>query len=830
MSTLLLSASDSAALDQYAFEQCVADHDVIFARMTLRASEVRARIKALDPSGRTRGQGLILFADTFILDDSLLPSPAVSIVARVIDLSAQSFPFFLAEKASRGIAMLEILHQRVSHGPLKIVSRSNPDDVWTLPAAARPPAAQVIACMDTEAAGTKPRSFEVDVSAEPRRIAEVATDPHVWNILKAQFAAASLLLGNSGTRADALSMLEWIAACSHAIASRDSEYRAEACQLNFQASSLLLLSNAPPNIRSVPVWSKEHLQRRITDLLEILGNHEAKVRAVETRQDIKSALTALSSSLADIAQADAAALQVAIDGNKQEIDFLWDQYRALHWTFELQAYDIKLAYSRFELGLKQAQVITTTTAILKLVGAVVQFAAAAYGVSYPDPKAAAAAAEAARAGVEEYQGEINNLAQLVWAAHKQDIIASLKGMKTYFEKIMVVGKAAAEAAKSAQQINVAASIMDRGAFGPIPELAEMAAMDPETEWNIFSHNVEVTMREFLENREGTGAITGAKEYYLNLRALAEYGRAVNLKGVALARAQSRALELAAQRQALRFASARWERLKADAQSDAEKLSLGKALLTEACLNTKRNILVMTEGYRAAYIYNQLKYPPLSDLSLSMDHAQLVEKYKGIKPDMDNFFATLAMPQSKDSGYFDFTIVAAGSTAPVTGPTATLHQPAGGLPASISWTMPVVNPPFEAGLNRTKCAAFFVQEAWFFLEGAAPDANGFIALRVESSGAYQNGYSNPSPPLPTPVTPLRFLTRGHEFDFTYKPGEDNKVYTPWKPDGLSKDNYLSPTPFSTWTATIEKAGSLAGLKTLRVRLALVYQNIALPLAT
>lgn len=837
MSTSLLSAADSAALDSYAFEQCVEDQEVIFARMTLRASEVRARIRALDPSGRTRREPLILFADTFVWDDIRLASPAVSIVARVIHIGQQGAAgIFLPEEADRGLAMLEILHQQVTGNPLKIISRTVPDEVWTLPPVDPKCTAQVIACSDQAAATktvgttttTTPRKFEVEVTSLPVRISEVATNPHVWNILKAQFAAASTLMDEAASRPTALRMLEWIVACSQAIALRENDYSAEACQLNFQASSLLLLSSAPAGIRSVPVWSKEHLQRRIEDQLSILAAYETKIRAIEARQDIQGALDAVSSALKEIAEADESALLTSIETNEQEIKALWDQYHALNWTFELQTYDISLALSRFQLGLKQAAVVSQTMAILQLVGAVVQFAAAAYGVSYPDPKATAAAAEAAAKAAAEkgdaFQGEINNVFQLVWAVYGDEMIAAVKGLKAYFEKIMVVGKAAGEAAKFAQMLNVSSTMTDRGAFAAIPELAEMAALDPEADWNIFAIKAEVMMREFIEDRKGTGSISGAKEYYLSLRALAEYGRALNLKAVALARAQSRSLELAAQRQALRFAAARWKRLQSEARSAEEKLSLGKALLTEACLNTKRSILVLTEGYRSAYLYNQLTSPDLKT-RLTMDHAALLKAYLGIKPGMDNFFATPLFPQTHDPDPFEFTIVAAGATVPAgtTGPTATLHTPVG-APPFLAWTMPIVHPPFEAGLSRGRYSAYFVEEAWFFLLGAKPDASNVINLRVSTSGNYENGYGATGP---NPTPPQRFLTRGHDLDFTYKPLENNRVLTPWKPVGRTKDNYLSPSPFTSWKAVIERAGDLKDLRALQVKLVLTYQNAATP---
>jgi hypothetical protein len=341
----------------------------------------------------------------------------------------------------------------------------------------------------------------------------------------------------------------------------------------------------------------------------------------------------------------------------------------------------------------------------------------------------------------------------------------------------------------------------------------MSALDPELEWNIFIQRIEVMLREFINGDKDNSAVKGAKEYYISLCTLAEYGRALSLKTVTLARLQSRALELAAQRNAASFAIARWEALHTEAKTAEEKLSLCRALLLQAALNTKRSLLIMAEGYRAAHAYNRLAETPLK-LRLTMDHAGMNEEFRSLKNDIASLFIPPAHMQEITTDFFDVPVIPENAKEFPSMPHAVLRTSGGGKP-TLTWTTSLADPPFANWLSSGRRSVYFVEEARFYLEGAEADAAGFINMRVSTTGQYENGHG--APPS------ARFVSQGLPLDFGYETKNTDAPYARWRPVGRTKDNYMSPTPFTTWHAVIERSGSLTGLKKIRMKLWLLRQD-------
>jgi hypothetical protein len=823
MTTDLLTAP--AVAGSFDFVQIDPDHNVpnIVARLHVKASEVNQLLRERDPQGRTRDKFLYLFADTFVLDVQFAASSFLKIVTRVFDARP-------LERTGTGAAVLEIpLHPRQKRAAVQLLVQDLLGKDFCIERAGRGGHYYPEASLKAQ---RTPKVFTWESDAEDsfgdgsvatERVAEVARQPHVWNILKAQFAAACEWLDAPAHRAEGLEALRWVVQCTQALATKPADkLAAEASQLNYQATALLLLAGSAGGPRHVPVWSEDYLKGRIDQLLEVLHGYEEKAASLAIRGDMQQTVAALTKALSEVAAADEAALATAAAHNQQEIDDAWVQYHALSWAYEMQEHTVRVAFLEFQYQLDIKAVIGTVSAVLEIVNLAGQMAAMYFGAAVPDPKAAAKALADAEKEAARLVKMADDVGALVMDAIKTSVIDYVKKLKNTLEKVAKYAKLAAEAAIKASEIRKLNELAASATLA-MPALAGMGDFDPVLDWNLYITQVELSLREFMN---GTGEknppVSGAKEYYLTLYALAEYGKALSSKAVTLMRLQGRALELEAQRNASRFAVQRWQRLEAEAKSAEEKLSLAQSLLAEAGLNTKRSLLVLEEGYRAAYYYNHLTEVPRS-LRLGMDYSEMRQAFVNIKRDLTGLFEKPKHTQLTYTRYLELPVVRAGSPRP-TQPHAVLTQPPGGAP-TLSWSLALLDPALRPWLQPAKLKLFFVKEAWFELLGAKPDADGLIALDVTTTGNYANGYSTQTPPAGSPQ-PGQFTSAGTSLEFSYDPAQPDKPLTPWCPVEIDKSNYMRPTPFTTWLATITQAGTdLSGLHTLRLKLALHALKLA-----
>lgn len=793
------------------FVQCKPGEAIIIARLHSKASEVSALIRELDPQGLTKLSSLYIFVDTFVPDVPLYGAPLTNIVARVIDMGTPMKPIIMPESSSIGEATLLILTQEIRGSGDQPTIQSLPNKA----AFQLPLSFNTVKTPQLISSVVDGREFTTSVTTEPMRIKAIARKPHVWNMLKAQFARACEMLDVPARRAEGVAILKWVAGCTNTLGTAGGALGTEATQLNYQAVALVLLASGDEAARSVPVWSETYLQTRINELLSVLQGYENKIQSLEIRSDVQHTVESLSAALRDVAGADEQALATAARLNQEEIDAAWKQYGELSWAYELQEHTVQLAFFRFKAGLDMASTMRTLTAVLEVVGVAVQLGAAYFGAGVPDPNAAAAsAAKAESKAVDLARSSARAIEKMALDIVKKALVEQVMKLKSALEHSAKIGKAAAEAGKKALDMSNAQTLEDRNTID-LPNLAEIGALDPELDWNEFITRTELTLHESMHGgggKDGAAPIAGAKEYYMSLYTLAEYGKSLSLKAVTLARLQARSLELAAQRNAARFAIARWEKLQREAKTMEEKISLCKSLLLEAAINTKRSLLVMAEGYRAAYAYNNLAEPAMK-LRLNMDYQALNEEFKSIKRDIEQLFAKPRLAQEVQTGYFEIPVVRASSMVPDTGNYAQLSMLPGQKPR-LSWSTPLNAPPFDTWLSEGQRSAYFVKEAWFYLKGAQPNAKGVISLRVATTGRYENGYGgSPS---------ARFTSQGMGLNFGYE--ADEKPFTRWRPVGLSKDNYMMPSPFTNWLATIEQVGDLSGLTAIRMKLLLMRRDL------
>jgi hypothetical protein len=351
----------------------------------------------------------------------------------------------------------------------------------------------------------------------------------------------------------------------------------------------------------------------------------------------------------------------------------------------------------------------------------------------------------------------------------------------------------------------------------LSDLAEIIAQDPEVGWNVFITEVEAALRNMMADRDGGGAVDGAKEYYIGLCTLAEYGKAINTKQIAIVRLQTKLLEIAEQIHANRTAVARWAKLKTDAASAVERKRVAQAILNEGLLNRKRSLLVLAEGYRAAYAYATLDEVSFS-LKLSMDHSALVQAFSTVKTSMNSFFTPPRLSQPTEIPLMVLPVIRAGSPLP-SSPHAVLHTRADG-PAQITWSIPLLDPFWNRWLPPGSRSAYFVTEARFYLQGVDATAPGeFIMLRVGTMGFYENGHGTGAEGV------RRFSTQNYALNFHYDPalGETAPPTSRWLTTGRTNDNYMQPALFTSWLAEVVRSGPLTGLTHIRIKMTLDRQD-------
>jgi len=362
----------------------------------------------------------------------------------------------------------------------------------------------------------------------------------------------------------------------------------------------------------------------------------------------------------------------------------------------------------------------------------------------------------------------------------------------------------------------------------VPDWAEIATMDPALEWNVFADAVEAAMKRYVDDKIG-----GADKYLLSLKALVEYGKAINGKAIAIARLQARYLELQAQRLAAEVAEQRWQSLEGQSLGDLQKKAALKALLLQRSLTSKRALLIGGRAFRAAFQYRWLSDPPVR-FSLGMDYTELNQQFTAIKGELENLLSRVPPDQKFDTDFVTLPVRREGrpETQAAEGGYALLTMPApnpqpGPAEATLSWSVPIEAPCFRGTVPDDGNIAFFIEEGWFYLEGAKANKKGSVWLKIGTSGQFSNGYGRFG-------ADRRFVSAPPEtqqMDFIYAqpaggaPSDPSAggAGTPWKPAAAVKAFYMTPSPFTQWTARVMDAGALDGVTAIRVRLKGYYHR-------
>lgn len=799
---------------EYDFTQCVEGRDeAVFCRLQLKLSEISATVKHTFEGGSV--PTLYVFADTLVVDEPFLPSPVTTIIARRLIIKDET-PLVTPDP-SAGFCAIQLLTQYVEGGPLQLVAgREQPVPV----------------ALD----GAGPESIRF-VAGEPltqskgaMELLDMMRHPMVWNSLKASFAAAAFLSESNGeSNAErkrlSIAMLRWIYQCCQLIGSEEGSFQNEATDLAYQSSSLMVLTGADSAAPYVPVLSADFYQDRVAGLLTVVQHYEQTIGRLNGQGDIKQAVQDIAATITSAGADGIRPIQVAIDNTVGELAALQKQYDTLAWQLVLQRQDVNFNRVMFQNALQEKQFWDAVKVVFDLIQAVVEVAMAVGSL------AAAPAATVGLAGgaMESFDSAVSLLSRALDAGASLDdafrgAFAKMKHAAEQMKKFQESMGALIKTSKTLYEVaQKGSSTLQK--IGEMPNLAtpdwaEIATMDPIMEWNIFGNEVELAMKKYVDDKIG-----GAAKYVLSLKTFIEYGKAINGKAVTIAQLQARYLELQAQKMAAQMAEQRWHLLEEKSQGDLQKLAALKALLSQRSIAAKRALLISSRAFGAAFQYRWLRQSPLN-ISLEMNSSELNTAFVKIKQGLEDLLSGGAKDQEFDTGFVELPVrrLDRHEAAQATGNYALLVMPdpqAGRPEATLSWSVPMEWPFFRGAVPEDGNMAYFIEEGWFHLVGAKPNASGNVVLKIGTSGQFSNGYGKFGAERSFVSAP----SKTQEMDFIYAPNGNNApdIRTPWRPAADVKYHYMRPSPFTQWTARIMDAGSLANVSSIKVRLKGFYHS-------
>lgn len=817
----MTSVPDWAKLNEltsgYGYEQCGAEEDqAVFCRLHLKLSEVRAKVSAALGGPAKRVPFLHIFADTIIVDEPFLPSSSTMIVARALRIEGGT-PLVAPDPGTGigGVCAIQILTQVVEGGPLQLMAEGK-----------APSVAQVD--------GKAPESIRFVTDAQlsqskgGQELLDMLRHPIAWNSLKAGFAAAAILSEKSGEeKKESIRILRWIYQCCTLIGSEAGPYQEEAVDLSYESSSLMVLIGTEGGPPYVPMLSQDFYKDRIEGLLSVVHGYEQQVGKLDIRTDIAQAIQEIAAATKDVAAQGTKPIQVAIANTANELEALQKQYDTLMWQFVLQSKDVGIKRAVFQVALEEKLFWDKVKVAFDLIEALVGMAVAVGSlVAAPEVTIGLAGGAMQTAG-----SAVSLLSRALEAgASLEDALrGAFAKLKTAAEQLKKFQESLADLTKSGKSLYKAAqdgaSTLPK--TGELPQLAapawaEIATMDPAMEWNLFANASEALMKKYVDDKIG-----GADKYLLSLKALVEYGKAINGKAVAIAQLQARSLELQAQKRASEMAERRWRSLEAESVGEAQKKAALKALLLQRSMTVKQALLIGARAFRAAYQYRWLKDSGLR-ITLDMKYIDLNKQFVEIKGELEKLLTSTTPDQRFDTHFMTLPVRREGQPEPgeARGNYALFTPKAkdGRSEATVSWSMPIETPfllPDDGNI------AFFIEEGWFYLEGAKPNKQGSVSLRIGTSGQFSNGYGRFG-------ADKRFVSAAAEtqaMDFIYSQGRDGKqsdpsaggAGTPWKPAAVVKAFYMTPSPFTQWTVRIMDASALDDITAIRVRLKGYYHR-------
>lgn len=775
--------------------------EAVFSGLEVKLSEI---VSSFAFGG---GSSLTIYADTLIIDTPSFDARGVVVVARSVDVSLLQGGAIPVRVPPQGqTAVVELLVQQTVGGGLALTTSEARAGAtsFTVPAGLTPLRA---AFYFVQPDGSSTSQIKSDASD----IQDLIGRSWALNSLRASYTAATWLANSddASDRATAQSMLGWVVACIRAQAQEGGALPSDYAELYNQAAALLVTLNVAPGAYFVPVLSRDFYKGQIDTLLGALQSYENNLRALDTSTDIQKALQTVGETLQGVAQDEVQPLQTQLTSIQQNIQSLNEGISQLTTQFIIQQQDCT---SRF--ATLRAKILTAKAA--QFFEAALQITLAPYKIALDlakveeDPAGLGDAmetfTEAVKTGVEAIQ-EVSS-----GAPGQSELLDQAKAMLDMQLQLRTSFQAGAVLWNDARSNQTGSELpMSLGAV----------SIDPNLAWDNYMAKAEAELSSIKDEiRPGTGASeaqAAANEYLASLKILANYGKAIDAKFVALAEQLARATVLKAQITAAQNTQARWKQVEAQARTAEEKLAAMKSLQQGRADAIKRSVYVSWTYYRDSYFYLYFQLPPVK-VDVGMSAAQMKDAFASVSqwvarllgdaPDGQN----VQLPNEDVHITLEFDVIRSAGSLSAGQEVALLTPASGGQPAVLTWTIAPGTHQLDGVLPDGGDVAIWIKDVRFFLDGVKPNAKGNVIARVATSGSYENGFG--------PNHSYSFVTKGLSGNYAYKP-TSSTVYDPWSIDTAV---YMTPTPFTQWTLRFDPTGGDASeVKKLQMKLVVAYRE-------
>ncbi|WP_452227773.1 MULTISPECIES: hypothetical protein [unclassified Lacinutrix] len=644
------------------------------------------------------------------------------------------------------------------------------------------------------------------ISNSANDIADVFHSP--WSILGAEltFSAASYLveLDNKEAKQLASQMLRWVTGVSHALIKERANYtNLDIANISsLQANSMALLSFTQASVTNatyVPALSVNLYEKEMNGLLKVAGAYNQKIQDFKSQENTDELLNKLASTLKSInseaktplfntlkrlvnqsqlAQGELTSAALQLNNISKTLAPLQDAIdKAVADQFQKE-----LLETAFKMLFKVITLYISVGAILvdpALIGA----------ESGEIAKAALEIAEKlAEAGEELISQAIESGST---AAHSPPTIPNLNETGNGAEVLMgaQVGFGLASAllwdivsraiASGENQINFSPDMVK--AMDKIPNLNgfSIGGIDPTTYWEIMVVQVKASLEPLLSGSE-TGA--PARAYIEAIELSSTYGKGIGDQQAKLLELYNQGMIAFDQLSVIHQAEAQWNALEAKLATKEAKINAAIGFLEKGYTNLKRSIVLSVNNYRAAFNYQWLR-PSTVTVDSSMTYLQLVQNVENSIESLKNVLhgnlPNVIKPR-QDFGPIDYYV------RPELNP---LFKEVNGK-GQAQWSITLKDTTLSEQLNGN--TAFFITEATFELQGASQ--SGEVELQIETSANYSNKLNGKE---------FRFVSSGFSMSSDYKPDLLPAFITKWEFAKEDAPNYLTPSPYTQWTLTVDK---------------------------
>ncbi|EDZ42643.1 MAG TPA: hypothetical protein DHC76_20365 [Rhodobacteraceae bacterium] len=400
--------------------------------------------------------------------------------------------------------------------------------------------------------------------------------------------------------------------------------------------------------------------------------------------------------------------------------------------------------------------------------------------------AMAAGDEAAVAGVEGGVKAVETAAKEASKIKKLiETIKKIAAMISKLKDVLDALKKTKDAVGDFRKIGPEASKLGDGLSRP--DVASGEVMDVAY-WQVFRETAEDILKPLSE-------IDGSDDYLTALRHLSIYGTAVTANRQALIAAQQKLLKLSLDAATEKDMAARLETISKDARENSAALQSAKVLLYQDLLRVKGQVLVYMDAHAAAYRYWAVEpdipkecVPFLSDSAAALKIKLInlsklrLQKLEQFLPSPEPMHARIHIDDPRVLASLARDRKASFTVTPDNAVFQLEEDPGPGHPAG--------------HYERVR----LIGERVYLNPEAVPDKDLVVKIAINTNGHFMDSYRSRGP--------YAYIADTAEHTFAYRVNDDRD--DPISDARAAKGfDYFHPTPFTTWTITIEnKAEDLA----------------------